>query len=113
MPMALVLGGPGEAEGKERLFLVEQGEFRRSQQKICWSKRLRAGERWDFSSCAWTIGTVGLGSKSTEQKDGANHARRFCDSGVHALREMDEGTLRLGGPRRYGERKVETNRIGW
>jgi hypothetical protein len=50
---------------------------------------------------------------AAEQKDGVHHAWKFDDGGVHALREVDDDTLVMGGPRwGYGERKVETRRMG-
>ena len=46
----------------------------------------------------WRIHKVGLGWQEVEQKDGVGRTRGFCEGGVHALKEMDEGRLRLGGP---------------
>jgi len=60
-----------------------------------------------------SIHKLGLGWKATEQKDGADRARRFSNGGVHALNQEDDGEPRLGGPRRrYGERNVLTRRMG-
>ena len=76
-------------------------------------KCLQTEECSIFPSCEWTIHRFSLSSKAAEQKDGVDHAWKFCDGGVQALREMDEDRLIVGGPRRrYGERKVQTRRMG-
>jgi len=75
---------------------------------------LLAVKGWDFPWCEWEIWRLGGCLKSAEQKDGVERARNFSNGGIHTLREMEGGTLVLGGPRRrYGERNVQTSRIGW
>jgi hypothetical protein len=56
------------------------------------------------------IWAVSLKSEGPKQKDGAERARRFCSGGVHAVRETDEGTLALGGPRRHVTIDLEAKR---
>ena len=46
------------------------------------------------------MGRLGLGSKATEQKAGADLAATFREGVVHALKEMEDAVLTLGGPRR-------------
>ena len=60
-----------------------------------------------------TIACLARLEKATEQKDGTDRARKFCDGGLHALSEEENCAPTLGGPRRrYCERNVQTRRMG-
>ena len=106
--MALVLGGPDKAEGKETVFRKRDGQDQAVAEGILLAAVSTCSGGNDFPVVRVEDPQSWRGLKRRGAKGWRRPSAEFCEGGGHALKEMDDDRLRRGGPRwRYGERKVE------